>query len=411
MKTNFLTWLFLGAIACSSCIAQKIQYTKRAKNEIREGPGNYFPLKGVLRNGARVEPRKTDGGWIDVGVKTDSGQLEGWMAKMCLQISSQKNGIGDISIPVTSLQASPAAVAAAVRGFALRYGKTTPGELDLLEQLAEHMFTPAEYAAFKKANPAVPKEIDARTVKGNVTYASADYQFGETEQGIGLGIAARVAGNSLVAESKLFNYVNMLMTYLGENGGAYDHPFKVFVLNEKRLNAIALPGGYIFITQPMLHTCENEAELAAVLAHEMMHVVLRHGLKEMGQRKTDLQADSAMQEMEEELAPDTAEADLEDFAADAFDLTHKPRLIEYEEEADQGAAVLLARSGYEPTSLLDMIKKIEKAVSTGEYASEDNPFAGVDFAKRYKSAKHFIEDKLEDVKGAKNKPRFDSYVK
>jgi predicted Zn-dependent protease len=51
------------------------------------------------------------------------------------------------------------------------------------------------------------------------------------------------------------------------------------VLDTDEINAFACPGGIIFITRGMLKLVHNEDELAAVLAHEIGHVVQKHGLK------------------------------------------------------------------------------------------------------------------------------------
>ena len=46
-------------------------------------------------------------------------------------------------------------------------------------------------------------------------------------------------------------------------------------LQDKSINAFALPGGYVFITRGMLKKLKTEALLAAILAHEMIHIVAR----------------------------------------------------------------------------------------------------------------------------------------
>lgn len=54
-------------------------------------------------------------------------------------------------------------------------------------------------------------------------------------------------------------------------------PFSFTLLNYKEVNAFALPGGPAFIFTGLMKASDNEAELAGVLAHEISHVVLRHG--------------------------------------------------------------------------------------------------------------------------------------
>src|SRR5918994_2450044 len=49
------------------------------------------------------------------------------------------------------------------------------------------------------------------------------------------------------------------------------------VINQKEINAFALPGGPMFLNRGMIEAAKTEAEMAGVMAHELSHVVLRHG--------------------------------------------------------------------------------------------------------------------------------------
>jgi len=52
--------------------------------------------------------------------------------------------------------------------------------------------------------------------------------------------------------------------------------FKITILNSPEVNAFALPGGYIYVTRGILALANDSSEIAAVLAHEIAHVILRH---------------------------------------------------------------------------------------------------------------------------------------
>ncbi|HVH69626.1 MAG TPA: M48 family metallopeptidase, partial [Candidatus Dormibacteraeota bacterium] len=66
-----------------------------------------------------------------------------------------------------------------------------------------------------------------------------------------------------------------LVAKLPTNGVQY--PFEFHCVNDKAINAFALPGGYVFINRGVIEAADNEAQLAAVMAHELSHVALRHG--------------------------------------------------------------------------------------------------------------------------------------
>jgi peptidase M48-like protein len=55
------------------------------------------------------------------------------------------------------------------------------------------------------------------------------------------------------------------------------YPWEFHCVNSKEINAFALPGGYVFINRGAIEVADNEAQLAAVMAHELSHVALRHG--------------------------------------------------------------------------------------------------------------------------------------
>jgi hypothetical protein len=59
--------------------------------------------------------------------------------------------------------------------------------------------------------------------------------------------------------------------------GGVRYPFEFHCVNDKAINAFALPGGYVFVNRGAIEAADTEAQLAGVLAHELSHVALRHG--------------------------------------------------------------------------------------------------------------------------------------
>jgi len=66
-----------------------------------------------------------------------------------------------------------------------------------------------------------------------------------------------------------------LVAHLDTHGAQY--PWEFHCVNDRAINAFALPGGYVFVNRGAIEAADNEAELAGVMAHELSHVALRHG--------------------------------------------------------------------------------------------------------------------------------------
>jgi Zn-dependent protease with chaperone function len=78
---------------------------------------------------------------------------------------------------------------------------------------------------------------------------------------------------------KVDAYLTELGTRLAQKlpTGGVQYPFEFHCVNDKAVNAFALPGGYVFVNRGAIEASDNEAQLAGVMAHELSHVALRHG--------------------------------------------------------------------------------------------------------------------------------------
>ncbi|MBI2233730.1 MAG: M48 family metalloprotease [Micavibrio aeruginosavorus] len=80
----------------------------------------------------------------------------------------------------------------------------------------------------------------------------------------------------LVEDPALQSYVGGIGSRLVANTERPDVVYQFFVLDSPVINAFALPGGYVYVTRGLLAVAGSEAELAAVLAHEIGHITARH---------------------------------------------------------------------------------------------------------------------------------------
>src|SRR5262252_1709481 len=81
--------------------------------------------------------------------------------------------------------------------------------------------------------------------------------------------------NSPRADAYLTQLGKRLTDHLNTNSVQY--PWEFHCVNDRSINAFALPGGYVFVNRGAIEAADNEAELAGVMAHELSHVALRHG--------------------------------------------------------------------------------------------------------------------------------------
>jgi predicted Zn-dependent protease len=100
------------------------------------------------------------------------------------------------------------------------------------------------------------------------------------EQEVGREVAAKVvAFFHLYSNESLTRYVNMVGATVAAQAERQDITYHFAVLDSDDINAFSAPGGFIFITRGAVALCEDESELAGVLAHEVGHVAGKHVLK------------------------------------------------------------------------------------------------------------------------------------
>ena len=97
------------------------------------------------------------------------------------------------------------------------------------------------------------------------------------EAQIGRAIMRDIRASGQVVEDPLVTeYINEVGNRIAAQTNEGDRDFTFFVIEDPRINAFALPGGYIGIHTGLLEATRSEDELAGVLAHEVAHVTQRH---------------------------------------------------------------------------------------------------------------------------------------
>lgn len=158
--------------------------------------------------------------------------------------------------------------------------------------------------------------------------------------------------NPRYADEKLQAYVQQV----GERVAAHSHRsnlhYHFTVVDSPDINAFALPGGYIYINRGLLAYLNSEAELAAVLGHEVGHVTARHSVQQQSQA-------TAWGILGQVAAIGTGVGAAGDLTNALGSVVVKGYGRDMELEADGLGAQYLARSGYDPQAMIEVIKVLK----------------------------------------------------
>ena len=87
----------------------------------------------------------------------------------------------------------------------------------------------------------------------------------------------------MVNDPELQGYVERVGRRLLTGARSVDFPYTFKVVLDDSVNAFAIPGGHTYVNTGLIKMADSEAEMAAVMAHEINHVVARHGTRQMTQ--------------------------------------------------------------------------------------------------------------------------------
>ncbi len=249
--------------------------------------------------------------------------------------------------------------------------------------------------------------------KGQKLLTASESLTPEQEYYLGRGVAAGVLGEyppygSL--NSALNRYVNQVgQTLVVHSDKPYTYNGYYFlVVNSDEINAFATPGGFVFVTKGLVKQMPDEDALAGVLAHEIAHVVLEHGVDAVRQANLADVVSTIALETAEQQAAGTSQlllSNTKNFGLALDDiletLLEKGYSRSQEYDADEYAAKLLARAGYNPVGLSKMLEQIEIAEKSGSFTGG--------FLSTHPSAEDRLDevtdlDLLKELKDAKPDP-------
>src|SRR6266849_3434202 len=152
----------------------------------------------------------------------------------------------------------------------------------------------------------------------------------------------------------------------------FQHPeFRYYfkVINASDINALALPGGPMYVNRGMIEAARNEGEMAGVMAHELSHVALRHGTAQ-ATKAQKYAVGAGIAGILGTILAGPAAGQLAQLPIGAYFLRYSR---EYETEADLLGARIMANAGYDPRDLANMFRTIEAQGGGGGGFLSDHP--------------------------------------
>src|SRR6267378_129722 len=215
--------------------------------------------------------------------------------------------------------------------------------------------------------------------------------IGESEErDIGAKMAAQVrAEKRIYADRVVTDYVNRTGQHIARLSDRPDIPYQFMVIEDKTLNAFAVPGGYVYVHTGLLRELDSQAQLAGVLAHEISHIVARHSVKLL-QEGLGLQILTSLVFGGASQATQTA-------VGLGLALIMRGYSRGAEEEADSYGTIYMARAGFNPEGMAQVMDKLAASSGGGdgfwENLASDHPPA----AKRAAAVRAEIKSKGLDA--------------
>jgi predicted Zn-dependent protease len=165
-------------------------------------------------------------------------------------------------------------------------------------------------------------------------------------------------------DEKLTAYINKIGQKIVKNSHRPDINYQFTIIDAPDINAFALPGGYIYINRGLLSYLDSEAQLAAVLAHEVGHITARHVVRQDSASK----GASILSVLSVFTTGSTAIGDVTNLWGTA---AVKGYGREMELEADGLGADYLFNSGYDPLAMVQTIGVLKDQEKFARYRAKE----------------------------------------
>src|SRR5688500_18961275 len=173
------------------------------------------------------------------------------------------------------------------------------------------------------------------------------------EQQLGANVSVRIRTRyGVVQDAGVHLYVSLVGTVLAQGSSRPNLPWTFIVLDTDGVNAFAAPGGYVHITRGALALITNEAELAGVLGHEIIHITEKHTVRA-------IQKNQAVQMGASETLSGSAALMDRVVAAVYENIVERGFGRSEENESDEQGVALANKAGYAPNGLVTFLTTLK----------------------------------------------------
>ena len=176
----------------------------------------------------------------------------------------------------------------------------------------------------------------------------------DTTLGREMAPAIEAALDDRIPDDDLQLYINRVGQRIARVCHHPEWEYRYIATEHDMVNALALPGGYIYITRGLLERLTSEAQLAAVLAHETAHVVGRHTASQLSKQTAMNLATTAL------LVSGDVPSEMQHLAV----MTNQVLTLSYsredETEADRAGLDYMVQAGYEPNAMVEVLETLQK---------------------------------------------------
>jgi beta-barrel assembly-enhancing protease len=204
------------------------------------------------------------------------------VSSLLLAPSLALTGYGQNS-PQSSPPASPPTATPSAASTTPPTASTTPPGASATPSGPAAASTPPGPATDQTMPGVKPGSIDDVNAVGNRDIGGrglGNWYSTETEISMGKSYAMQLQKSvKFIDDPVVTEYVNRIAQNLVKNSDA-KVPFTIKVIDSDEVNAMALPGGFMYVNSGLILTADDEAEMAGVIAHEISHVAAHHAVRE-----------------------------------------------------------------------------------------------------------------------------------